>query len=95
MIPTTAISVRVPAALRDACRGAAQFPVAAPDVRTMLDELERIYPKLHRSVCDETGAVRRHINVFVNNTSIRDRQGLDTALASGDIVTILTAVSGG
>jgi molybdopterin converting factor small subunit len=46
-------------------------------------------------VCDETGAVRQHINVFVNSTHMRDREGLDTALASGDTIIILPAVSGG
>ncbi len=53
------------------------------------------HPSLHRNICDETGAVRRHLNVFVNADHMRDRQGLDTALAAGDVVTILAAVSGG
>ena len=53
------------------------------------------YPKLHRSICDETGAVRRHINLFINTHHMRDRDGLDTQLVAGDIVTIMTAVSGG
>jgi len=48
-----------------------------------------------RSICDETGAVRRHVNLFVNIDNIRDGAGLDTALASGDIITIMPAVSGG
>ena len=52
-------------------------------------------PSLYRSVCDETGAVRRHVNLFVNTSHVRDREGLDTALAPGDVVTILPAVSGG
>ena len=50
---------------------------------------------LHCSVCDETGTVRRHINLFVNTNHMRDRNGLDTPLAPGDVVTILPAVSGG
>ena len=58
-------------------------------------ELERRHPSLYRSVCDETGAVRRHVNLFVNADHIRDRDGLDTALLPGDVVTILPAVSGG
>ena len=52
-------------------------------------------PPLYRNVCDETGTVRRHVNVFVNSDNVRDRDGLDTALAPGDVVTILPAVSGG
>jgi molybdopterin converting factor small subunit len=61
----------------------------------MLATLEREYPRLYPNICDETGAVRRHLNIFVNTASIRDGQGLDTVLAPGDVVTILTAVSGG
>jgi len=33
------------------------------NLRALLDELEQRYPKLHRSICDETGAVRQHINL--------------------------------
>jgi len=64
-------------------------------VRAVLEELEQRHPTLHRRVCDETGAVRRHVNLFVNTRHIRDRNGLETRLAPGDKVTILPAVSGG
>jgi molybdopterin converting factor small subunit len=64
-------------------------------VRAALDEIERRHPSLYSCVCDETGAVRRHINLFVNTSHVRDRDGLDTVLAPGDEVTILPAVSGG
>ena len=47
------------------------------------------------SICDETGTMRRHVNLFVNSSHMRDRQGIDTPLAPGDEVTILPAVSGG
>ena len=69
--------------------------ISAPTVRAALEELERSQPALYRNVCDETGAVRRHLNVFVNTDNVRDLDGLDTALAPGDVVTILPAVSGG
>jgi len=69
--------------------------VEAPSLRAVLEELERRFPALHRNVCDETGAVRRHVNLFINTHHMRDRNGLDTPLAPGDEVTILPAVSGG
>ena len=65
------------------------------NLRAALEEIERSYPALHRSICDETGAVRRHVNLFVNTSHVREREGLDTALAPGDVITILPAVSGG
>lgn len=95
MSQTITLTVHVPTALRAYCRGASHFPMTAPDVRTLLTTLEQEYPRLYPNICDETGAVRRHLNIFVNTSSIRDGDGLDTALAPGDVVTILTAVSGG
>jgi molybdopterin converting factor small subunit len=57
--------------------------------------LDQRHPELYRCICDEAGSVRRHINVFVNQDNIRDRDGVDTTLAANDVVTILPAVSGG
>ena len=92
-VETVRVSIAGP--LRKYCRGAAEIPVAATTVRGVLDELESRFPELYRSTCDETGSVRRHMNVFVNDDHMRDRQGYDTALEPGDIITIMTAVSGG
>ncbi len=92
---TSTITLHVPGLLRDCCAGARALELAAPSVRAALDELERGYPLLHRSICDETGAVRRHVGLFVNVSHIRDLDGLDTALVPGDEVMIVPAVSGG
>ena len=75
--------------------GARTIELAGATVRTALDDLQRRHPALYVNVCDETGAVRRHIGLFVNEDHIRDLDGLDTALAPGDAVTIMPAVSGG
>jgi molybdopterin converting factor small subunit len=89
------VTIHVPALLRAACNGASEFFLSVPSVRAALEEIERRHPSLYRSICDETGAVRRHVNLFVNSSHVRERDGLDTALAPGDIITILPAVSGG
>jgi molybdopterin synthase sulfur carrier subunit len=89
------ITVRVPGPLRACCGGAGEITLQAPSVRAALEELERRHPALHRSVCDETGAVRRHVNLFVNASHVRDREGLETPFAPGDVLMILPAVSGG
>jgi sulfur-carrier protein len=93
--PAPAITVFVPAPLRPYCAGADELPLGATTVREALDVLERTEPALYRNICDETGAVRRHLNVFVNTDHVRDLDGLDTKLRDGDMVTILPAVSGG
>ena len=69
--------------------------ISAATVRTALEELERSETALYRNICDETGAVRRHLNVFINADNVRDREGIETMLTPGDVVTILPAVSGG
>ena len=90
-----AITVHLPAALRRYSGGVSDLSLSAATVRGALAELERDHPSLYRSICDETGSVRRHLNVFVNSSHVRDREGLDTRLSPGDVVTILAAVSGG
>ena len=89
------ITVHVPTPLRACSAGASELLLAATSLRALLTELEQRHPALHRSICDETGTVRRHINLFVNTDHIRDRHGLDTPLIPGDVVFIMPAVSGG
>ena len=89
------ITIQLPGVLRPCCDGAPELALSAPNVRAALEHIERTYPALYRCVCDETGAVRRHVNVFVNTDHVRDRDGLDTALVAGDVITIMPAVSGG
>jgi molybdopterin synthase sulfur carrier subunit len=95
MSPTPTITLHVPGPLRTYCGGASQLSISAPTVRAALEELERSQSALYRNVCDETGTVRRHLNVFVNSENVRDLAGVDTTLTLGDVLTILPAVSGG
>ena len=93
MTPT--VTLHVHGVLRAYCGGAAQLSMSAHTVRAAIEDLERSQSALYRSLCDETGAVRRHLNVFVNSDNVRDLEGLDTMLKPGDVSTILPAVSGG
>ncbi len=89
------ITIHIPRELRVYCEGVSELTVSAASVRAVLDELERRHPLLYRGICDDTGAVRQHVNLFVNKHHMRDRDGLDTALEPGDEIMILPAVSGG
>jgi molybdopterin converting factor small subunit len=95
MAKAPTVTIHVPGQLRAYCAGAAELSISAPTVRAALEDLERRQSALYRNVCDETGAVRRHLNIFVNADNVRDLNGVDTALAPGDVVTVLPAVSGG
>jgi molybdopterin synthase sulfur carrier subunit len=93
---TMTITIQVPSVLRSCCEGASEFTLSAGNVRSALEQIVRSHPSLYNSVCDETGSVRPHVNLFVNSSLVRrDREGLDTSLASGDVLSIFQAVSGG
>lgn len=71
------ITISVPAALRRECEGNSELVLSATTVRAALARLEQNNTLLYRSICDETGAVRRHINLFVNDSFLHKREGLD------------------
>ena len=93
--PPPNITIHVFGQLREYCGGATELSLSARTVQAALERLEQDQPRLYRNLCDETGKVRRHLNVFVNTENVRDLDGVDTTLATGDVVTFLPAVSGG
>lgn len=87
------ISVHVPGPLRPFADGEARLSIEGPgNVRELLAQLP---PGVRERVLDEQGELRRHVNVFVGDTSIRETGGLDTPLRDGGDVHIIPAVSGG
>ena len=83
--------IRLRGPLRALAGGEQQHRVEAGDVAAGLAELERAQPALRGWILDERGAIRRHINVFVNG-EYADR---DTPLQAEDRVEVLPAISGG
>jgi sulfur-carrier protein len=69
----------------------AEVAVPAGSVRELVDALETRWPGMRDCICDSTPAIRRHMNVFVDGRRVT----LDTPLAPGTHVFILTAISGG
>jgi sulfur-carrier protein len=94
-----AVTVRLPAALRQFGGDRAAVPVSldadAPTVADLLAALATECPGVVDRVLDETGAIRRHVNVFVGDTNVRNAGGLAAAVPDGCEVSILAAVSGG
>jgi molybdopterin synthase sulfur carrier subunit len=64
-------------------------------VAALVDDLERRHPGLKERICDDSGQVRRFVNIFVNGEDIRFLSNLDTPLKAGDEVSIVPAIAGG
>ena len=69
--------------------------VPGATVRELIDELERRHPGFAAYIVDETGRLRRHVNVFVGEEPLRDREHLSDPLTADQRVFILQALSGG
>lgn len=91
------VKVQISRTLQEYCHEASEIRISASDVGAALKTLHSEYPSLYNSVCDETGRVRRHLNLFVNCdlVPVQNANGLDMLLHSGDVLTIWQAVSGG
>ncbi len=89
------VLVHISHAIRAESGSAPEFEVAGATVREALQHLADQYPAVYRCVCDETGQLRRHIHLFVNDSLLHGQDGLDTAFEPGDVLSLMTAVSGG
>ncbi|GAA4052096.1 MoaD/ThiS family protein [Arthrobacter methylotrophus] len=67
----------------------------AVTVESLLDAVTGDYPVLARRLRDETGSLRRYVNIYVNGEEVRRLKGLDTEVAAGQEVLIIQSVAGG
>ena len=89
------VRVRVPTPLRKFTNGADEVNAQGSSIKAIVDDLEKNYPGIRERICDETGKVRRFVNVYVNGDDIRFLQNLETALKEGDNISIVPAIAGG
>ncbi|MBV9133775.1 MAG: MoaD/ThiS family protein [Chloroflexi bacterium] len=89
------IRVRIPTPLRAATDGVAELQLDAPNVLGVIAALETQYPDIKGRLRDESGALRRFVNRYVNGEDVRFKNGLETSLSSGDELSIIPAVAGG
>jgi len=92
------INVLLPSVLQPLAGG--QSILTAPaegavTVQWLLDSVAGEFPALSRRLRDETGAVRRYVNIYVNGNEIRRLQGLGTEVTPGQEVLIIQSVAGG
>ena len=89
------VTVRIPTPLRSLTKGTAEVQAKGDTVDDLVLDLERQFPGMKERLVDEGGALRRFINIYVNEEDIRFLQGQKTALKETDIVSIVPAIAGG
>ena len=89
------VHVLIPASLRKFCEGNEAVAVEAKDVREALNELEAKHPGIKAKLCDDSGNVRRFINIYANQEDIRFLENLDTTVQAGQEIQIVPAIAGG
>jgi molybdopterin synthase sulfur carrier subunit len=83
------VTLRAP--LKDLAGGHSTLQVDGATVGEVIRAIEHDWPKITGWIADETGRIRRHVNVFVNGEKVRE----DAAVASGDRIQVLPSISGG
>ncbi len=89
------VRVRIPTPLRAATDGVAELSLNAGTVLGLIEDLETRYPGIRGRLRDDSGEMRRFINLYVNGEDVRFREGLQTGLKEGDELSIVPAVAGG
>ena len=89
------IKVRIPTPLRPLTKGQGEVEVAAANIVDMIDTLNSAHPVIKARLCDDSGELRRFVNIYVNEEDIRFLKGKDTSLKAGDEVSIVPAIAGG
>lgn len=93
----TSIDVKLPAALASECGGARHLALdlnAEATLRDVITAIAAAHPRLARRITDETGNLRRYVNIYIGDDESRRLQGLDTPVAGHDLQ-ILPSIAGG
>jgi molybdopterin converting factor small subunit len=88
-------NVRVPAMLRPTVGGERVVNGDGATLRELIADLDKRHPGFAGQLLETDGAQRRFVNIYVNDEDIRYLKGLDTPVATGDVISILPAVAGG
>ena len=88
------IKVRIPSPLQK-LTGLGEVQLKAGNIKDLIVQLEKNYPGMKDRLCDETGKIRRFVNVYLNEEDIRFLKQEETSLKDGDEVSIVPAIAGG
>ena len=88
------IDIRIPTILRPYTKDQKSVQAEGANLGALIADLDANYPGIGERLL-ENGALRRFINIYINDEDVRFLGGLEAPLADGDSVTILPAVAGG
>ena len=88
-------NIRIPTPLRRLTNEQEIVQAEGDNVQALLDNLDVKFPGLKERICDETGKVRRFVNVYLNDEDIRFLQENETVVKAGDEISIVPAIAGG
>ncbi|MEO6848728.1 MAG: ubiquitin-like small modifier protein 1 [Chthoniobacterales bacterium] len=89
------VTIRIPTPLRKLTNDQELVSSEGKNIGEILTQLDQTYPGLGERICDESGNVRRFVNIFVNDEDIRFLQNKETEVKDGDEVSIVPAIAGG
>lgn len=89
------VTVRIPTPLRGFTGGADRISVQGSTVAEIVQALDQAHEGIAERILDSQGQLRNFVNLFLGSHNIRDLNGLDTAVADGDVLSIVPAVAGG
>ena len=72
-----------------------EIEVEADCIADLVKKVNEKFPKIMQYIVDENGSLRKHVNIFIGNTMIKDRSGLSDRIENTDDVFIMQALSGG
>ncbi len=90
-----AVTVHVPTPLRKLTGNQSEVQAEAATVAELVDNLESAHAGIKEKLLNESGDIRRYVNIYVNDEDIRFLDGKDTSLRDGDSVSIVPAIAGG
>lgn len=90
-----AVTVRIPTPLQKLTGNMADVAVEAGTIGDVVESLEAKYPGIKERLCDESGRLRRFVNVYVNEEDIRFLDNENTQVEDGSEVSIIPAIAGG
>ena len=89
------VSVRIPTILRTYTGGASEVTASGSTLAEVLDDLDSSYAGIKGRILDDSGELRRFVNVYVGNDDVRFLDNLATPTPDGIQVSVIPAVAGG